>query len=424
MRGVATLTTAVVALFAAIAVAQPSASALAPVTERAQPAARFLDSIGMNVHLSYRDTGYGDARRVATLLTRLGVRHVRDGMTLDRPDVCKSDRMLAADGIRFTVITQANPTAGQLTSWATCAGPAIEAFEGLNEYDISHPASDGDWVATVRESQRDLYRATKETPRLAALPVIGPSLTSEAAFDAVGDLSANLDEGNIHNYFSNHEPETPGWGLGGYGSIGFNVRIARSVDGAKPIASTETGYGTDRADHTVDDAAQATYLPRLFLEQFASGIRRTFTYELIDEGGAPYGHYGIVNADLSPKPAYIALASLIGALSDTQPAINPGTLSYALDAGADVHHVLLQKHDGSYVLALWVAAASYDASARDTRPVPPQPVTVRLAMPLRSAAIESYGDDWRLHRTPLPASAPLRLDISDRVTLLELMPAS
>jgi hypothetical protein len=428
VRGAAILPTAAVALAvllgSAVATIRHGGSAPVALVERARAAGQFTDSIGINVHLSYRDTGYGDTRRLTALLRQLGVRHLRDGMTLGQTDICRDDRALAADGFRFTYITQADPTPAQLTNWAACVGPAIEAFEGLNEYDISHPASDTNWAATVRSSQQDLYRSVKGTPKLAAFAVIGPSLTSEAAYRAVGDLSPDLDAGNMHDYFANHEPETGGWGLGGYGSIAYNMRVARAVDPTKPIDSTETGYGTDRAERTVDDTAQATYLPRLLLQHFADGVPRTFDYELLDEGGPPFTHYGIVNGDLSPKPAYTALASLIAVLRDTSDSFSTGTLRYTIDSeGSDVHHVLLQKRDGRYALALWIAASSYDPATRRSRDVPPQAVTLRIATPLRSAAVYAYGSDWRLHRTPLPATPPLHVTIGDRVTLIELVPA-
>jgi hypothetical protein len=428
VRGVAILPTVAVAvavlLGSAVATIRHGGSAPVILVEHARAASQFTDSIGINVHLSYRTTGYGNTRRLTALLKQLGVRHLRDGMTLGQTDVCRDDRALAADGFRFTYITQANPTASQLMSWASCVGPAIEAFEGLNEYDISHPASDTNWAATVRSSQQDLYRSVKGTPKLAAFAVIGPSLTSEAAFRTVGDLSPDLDAGNMHDYFANHEPETGGWGLGGYGSIAYNMRVARAVDPAKPIESTETGYGTDRAERTVDDVAQATYLPRLLLQHFADGVPRTFDYELLDEGGAPFDHYGIVGADLSPKPAYTALASMISVLRDTAGSFSTGTLRYSIDGeSADVHHVLLQKRDGRYELALWIAANSYDPTARRSRDVPPQVVALRIQAPLRSAAVYAYGSDWRLHRKPLPATTPLHVTIGDRVTLVELVPA-
>lgn len=424
VRGVAILPIVAIAVAAtlgsAVATFRPDGSAL---VERARAAGQFTDSIGINVHLSYRNTGYGDTRRVTALLQQLGVRHLRDGVTLGQTDVCRDDRALAAVGFRFTYITPSNPTAAQLTGWASCVGPATEAFEGLNEYDISHPPSDPNWAATVRSSQQDLYRSVKGTPELAAFAVVGPSLTSEAAFRTVGDLSSVLDAGNMHNYFSTHEPETGGWGLGGYGSIAYNLRIARIVDPAKPVESTETGYGTDHSERTVDDIAQATYLPRLFLEHFANGIPRTFDYELLDEGGPPFDHYGIVDYNFSPKPAYVALASLIATLRDTTDTFSTGTLRYTIKGTReDVHHVLLQKRDGRYALALWIAASSYDLASHQSRNVPSEPVTLEIAAPLRSAALYTYGSDWRLHRTPLSTVSPMRLTIGDRVTLVELVP--
>jgi hypothetical protein len=393
--------------------------------ERAQAAGRFVDSIGVNVHFSYRDTGYGNTARVTELLSQLGVRHLRDGVTAGQMDVCANDRALALKGYRFTYITQANPTSASLRTWASCTGSAVEAFEGLNEYDISHPASDAQWATTVRNSQHQLYRSVKGTPELATLPVVAPSLTSEGAFREVGDLSADLDVGNMHNYFSFHEPETNGWGLNGYGSLAFNMRVARTVDAAKPIESTETGYGTDLAGNSVDATTQAVYLPRLLLEQFAAGVPRTFSYELIDEGGAPFGHYGIVDDHLQPKPAFIALSSLIASLRDTAQPFQTGVLHYALDgAGDDVHHLLLQKRDGHFILALWIAAPSCDAATHAAREVSPQRLSVRINERLRDASVSQYGADWRLHRTALPVAAPLRLTVTDRVTLIEIVPAA
>ena len=407
-----------------LATMRPAHSAPATFTEHARSASRFVDSIGFNVHLSYRDTGYGNFARIETLLRGIGVRHLRDGVTLGQTDTCSEARRLAADDVRFTYITQANPTADLLTKWSACVGPAVEAFEGLNEYDISHPAADTNWVGTVRSSQQALFRSVKQTPQLTALAVVGPSLTSEAAFRSVGDLSSAMDDGNMHNYFSNHEPETGGWGDGGYGSIAYNVRVAQAVDAAKPIESTETGYGTDRADQSVDDVAQATYLPRLLLEQFAAGIPRTFPYEFVDEGPPPYAHYGIVNGDLSPKPAYTALASLIAALRAGPSSPSGGTLSYALDGGGDaLHHLLLQTGNGHFVLALWLADASYDPLTRETREVAQQTVTMTVARGLRGAAAQTYGPDWQLHRTALPVGGPLRVPVGDRVTLVDLAPA-
>ena len=43
----------------------------------------LVDSIGVNVHMSYTDTAYRDAERVQGALRSLGIRHVRDGVVRD-----------------------------------------------------------------------------------------------------------------------------------------------------------------------------------------------------------------------------------------------------------------------------------------------------------------------------------------------------
>lgn len=394
------------------------------IAERAHAAAEFVDSVGINVHLAYNDTGYGNVPRVTALLRDLGVRHLRDGVMPGRNDVCADDKALAAEGFRFTYITVKHPTVAQLSAWATCVGGATEAFEGLNEYDLNHALDEDDWADNLRATQHALYNSVKASPALAALPVLAPSLTTEGAYKRVGDLSADSTAGNMHDYFSFHEPETGGYGLGGYGSLAYDLHAAREVSPSKPIVATETGYGTDRAKHSVDDATQATYLPRLLLMHLAAGVPRTYAYELLDEGPEPFDHYGIVDRSFAPKPAYIALASLIAALNDGHDAFVPGTLRYAIDnAGNDVHHVLLQKKNGAYALAIWIGTPSCDMWSHAIKAVTTRDVTLRLATPVKSADVRSYGNDWRLHTAALAPGSVLHLTISDRVSLVDVVTA-
>ena len=78
--------------------------------------------------------------------------------------------------------------------------------------------------------------------------------------------------------------------------------------------ATETGYHTlarpGRAG--VSEAAAAIYIPRLLLNNFAAGVKRTFLYELLDEGMSPHDneqHWGLVRYDGAPKPAYHTLSN-------------------------------------------------------------------------------------------------------------------
>src|SRR5215212_6780342 len=79
-----------------------------------QSAAAFHESVGVGIHVSYWDTAYGQADRVADSLAELGVRHVRDGMSLST-DPAWNDILyrhlatVAARGIKFTYIFDLRP---------------------------------------------------------------------------------------------------------------------------------------------------------------------------------------------------------------------------------------------------------------------------------------------------------------------------
>ena len=57
--------------------APPTSPVLGQVPERLS-ADRFLDSVGVNVHVTYLDTSYARMDQWAARLKELGVRHVRD----------------------------------------------------------------------------------------------------------------------------------------------------------------------------------------------------------------------------------------------------------------------------------------------------------------------------------------------------------
>ena len=393
--------------------------------EDARSASAFVDSIGVNVHLSYWDTPYGKRfPEIAALLERSGIRHLRDGVVMGQQRVCDEARQLAAHGLSFTFVTQPARTASDLTTWASCVGPAIEAYEAPNEYDISH-GSDTHWTDTIRTFQRSLYAAVKGTPALAKLPVIGPSFTSREAYASVGDLSAFLDLGNMHDYFAGHEPGTSGWGPGGYGSIAYNIDAARAVSKTKPIAATETGYGTSEASGDVSEAVQAAYVPRMFLDQFAAGVVRTDEYELIDEGGAPFGSLGLVDANLHPKPAFTALSEMIALLTVGEGHALPARVPLQLGgATEDIRHALFRKGDGRCILAVWQEAASVEPKTHLPLPIVLRNVTVRTEGVWRVARTFAYGDDAKLRAHVIAdARDPVVLGVRERVVFVELMPS-
>jgi hypothetical protein len=392
------------------------------IGEQAAAASAFIDSVGVVTHFAYYDTPY--AKRfgdVAKRLIELGIRHVRDTVVVGQTLVCERERTLAAHGIRFEYVTQPAMPSAYFSTWAACVGPAIEAFEGPNEYDISHPATDDAWVQTLRTFQATLYDAVKSNASTRALRVIGPSLTSAGAFRAVGDLSAYLDAGNMHDYFGAREPETRGWGAGGYGSIAYNLAAARAVSGTKPIFATESGYGTRDARGDVTEDVQAAYVPRLFLDHFAAGVPRTDEYELLDEGPEPYSHFGLLRSDLTPKPAYTALQSLLQVLDDSD-ATRLDVLRYSLDGDSTgLRHELFEKHDGTFYLALWVERPSIEPDTRERLAVPLRIVRVRTE---EDAELTPFTYDATNRLVPGRASRrELALSLDDRVAIVRVRTA-
>jgi hypothetical protein len=345
----------------------------------ARSAAQFLDSVGVNVHISYYDTAYGQFDRWSPALRELGVRHIRDGLVFDQPQYVAELRRLAAEGVRATLIvgdTQRPPQ----DAVALATGPlrpAVEALEGPNEID----ATGGNWEGVLRTFMPQL-RAAQRASALRGLPLLGPSFVQHGSRTAAQDLAGAWDIDNVHPYPGGHEP-------------GSNIEseITGIARPGRPIMATETGYH-DALDATtgqppVPDDVAAAYIPRLYLEYFAAGVRRTFLYELLDEKPdpgltAPEQHFGLMRSDLAPKPAFTALRDLLQVIR-TSPGggdAPPVTVS----GGGDVRTLLLQRADGSRVLLLWRRASLWDPDARRRERVDDVGVAVRFAGTARDLA--------------------------------------
>jgi hypothetical protein len=361
---------------------------------RAVAAATFRDSVGVNVHLSYGSTAYGDFGAVQAALRRLGVRQVRDGACAAcRAEVSRLEA-LGRSGVHATLIA-GNPRNSTGTLGANLAlvrtrlRGVVTALEGPNEYDRS---GDPNWVAALRAYQGSLYRAVKADPALRRLPVIGPSFGTSGGPAQVGDLSASMDLGNLHSYPGGQPPAA---------NLEAQFALAAKVSGRRPLVATETGYHDalhSPAGHPpVDPATAAAYVPQLFLEYFLHGVRRTFLYELVDEKPETgftnlQQHFGLLRDDWTPKPAYESLRALLAGIGDGTPADGPGTLKYAVTgAPADLRQLLVERGDGSFALVLWRAARVWDPNARRRVAASADQVRVRLGQPVASAAVAGGG---------------------------------
>jgi len=405
-------------------------AAFGAVTEKAIGSHAFVDSVGINIHLHYDGSAYyTNFPAIKRLLIDAHIRHVRDGM-IDTTWQPYYDRLnqLGLVGIHSTLVTNVKDSLATITAYPKRVSSSLEAIENPNEYDLS---GDPHWATTLQSFTRALYSSVKTNPVTAHYTVVGPSLTSASAYQAVGDLSGSIDRGNIHDYFSAHNPGTGGYGDAGfgsrYGSIDYNRNAAQQASGSRPIVSTETGYGTASAGNTsVSEAVQAKYIPRLLLEHFTHGIQRTFLYQLVDHGTDGYGSFGIVREDLSAKPAFHAVSTML-ALLDAPGTDRTDTLSYEISNTPNVAHVLFQKPDGTFALAYWLEMPSWNGDApRGRAPiaVPSQPVTFRFTRPVEGVVTYAPTARGFLQRAQHAGGTAVSVSASDAVAFVSFRIAS
>jgi len=389
--------------------------------EKAASADAFVDSVGVNVHLHYQDTSYSNFPKVKQALLGLGLRHVRDGLTdTTWQDYYDRHNELGQSGIRGIYTTSVTQSDQLLIDYPTRMKDNFEGYESPNEYDQS---GDPNWPETLAKFVTRLNATVKANSGTSKFPVIGPSLTSQEAFTRMRG-ACTFDSANLHDYCGGHNPGTLGWGSNGYGSLTWNLANVTAACPGKPVITTETGYQTDPSlSQGITEEVTAKYVPRVFLEQWRRGIRRTYLYELVDmPAGFPAGDskFGLLRSDFSAKPAYSALLNLLHLLSDPGPSYAGQDLAFTLAGDvANIDHVLFEKRDGTFYLALWVEEPSYDVNSKKALPVSTHHVVVQFDEGA-DVVVHAFGQSGTVQTTSLPSSATHAIDVTDYVTILEL----
>lgn len=359
--------------------------------EKPRSANDFVNSIGLNTHLSYFDRLYGNLPLVERELRLLGVLHLRDGMHLQNSDYNATlyGRWISLGkmGIRFDAVldprNKLGPLDGKLLDQVDrLSGNTIEAIEGPNELDVSNEKN---WTDVDRDFQKEIFSAARGMAGGRSIQVIGPSLAFASNSAQVGDLTGAMDEGNLHPYPAGKIP-----------SVIFpeQVNLEKTICGEEPIIFTESGYHNainEQHDQPgVSEAAAAKYITRLYLENFAHGIPRTYLYEFMDEAPEPglkdpQMHWGLIRADGSEKPAFVALKNLMDEVRDSREPAALSAVGWSMSPVRNrVHHLLLQKSNGTYDLVLWQEIASYDLQQHADIRNSDMPTTVQLGIQARS----------------------------------------
>src|ERR1700683_3515710 len=169
--------------------------------------AAFVDSIGINVHLSFHDSPYSNLPLIAKELGALGVHHVRDGANLTPEGMdglqAAAWLQLRSQGIRVNAMIDPRyavktMTAGSLLALVSAGGGAVESVEGPNELDVSGM---GDWPSVDRDYQRSIWEARSSLGLSQSdVSLVGPAMAFAANGEKLGGISAYADFGNLHPY--------------------------------------------------------------------------------------------------------------------------------------------------------------------------------------------------------------------------------
>ena len=362
-----------------------------PTAERA---ADFLNSLGVNVHLSYNDTSYANSTLVAASLAYLGVTNVRDGLPTSQtlPEM----EALAASGIKFDIImpeTSSDTLLPTQLAALDAIAPDLTAIEGPNEVNLNSNFSWDGQTGDAAEAayQEALSAAVKADPDLSSVPVDALTLggVGSAAYQALGNLSADATDGNMHVYFANGAPPEA--------TLQYVLGLADIETPDLPVVITETNYSTAPAiSGSVSDTVQASYDLDLLMDATKAGVAETYFYELLDEQADPaqtnvQNHYGLFNADGTPKPAATAIHNLTDILADNgsdASFFSTGSLTYTL-AGlpASGDTLLLQKSNGVFDLIVWAEPKIWNATTGTAVAAPLSQVEIALGSPAAAVTV-------------------------------------
>lgn len=416
--------------------------------EQARPADAFVETIGLGGRYDWMFGGgqLGDAKSV---LQKTKIRYIRGGVLGEGVD------QVAYSAAMRKMLTDLNVKMCGLVSWESPdesiaavrrLGPALYALEGVNE---SWDRPDWGWKGwnTALDVQKFIYGLGRSRNLDVYSWTLGGPINAyvmEEFTDGYRQTDAFSTHANFHPYHWYSNPD----GRGTTKIIGLwqdaetpdkkgAVETVRRVmqNPKKRLVATEWGWSNAPKEGDpfwVPEAARAKFYARGMLESFNAGLERSFLYSINS-----HLNYNIrEGAKLLPTGQ--AVADLIALTEDRGAAFQAGPLDYSLsvDSGMrvgddrdlrndEIHHTLLQKRDGRFLLILW---ADKDSHLNDTKSenatltLPKGAAQVRLFKPVSNGtkAVSTLG--------AVAAGGTVRLTgavaIPDHPLIIELTPHS
>jgi hypothetical protein len=352
----------------------------------------FRHSIGVVIHNAYGNSSYGNAGAIIARLQEAGITHAA-GSIFANPDPSWSwfnqytynyINQFQKAGITWAFTTGApnDTSTGTQTQEVAAVDTQIDpgmvdGFIWPNEYDIS---GDPNWAVDEANFGATEYAAVKGDPVVNDRPVIGPSLVNDNSPSILGNQSGSMDTGGIHPYTQCQSP-TPAYDQSQMARAGV-------IAPGKPVWATEAGNTTALNETSgmrpCSEPVQAVYAVRTYLQHFTDGIGRTYMYELCEESSDPSltnseDHFGLLRSDYSEKPAFVAIKNLLSIVGWGAPvATAPLQLSLSGDSAGDLQYLVLQRANGSYLVALWRTASIWDRNTLTKITVTPEQISVGL----------------------------------------------
>jgi hypothetical protein len=355
-------------------------------------ASSFLSSLGVNTHGGDYLDAYDNSSLIIESLNYISISRVRDAYSTYGQASPVLDAMAAA-GITFDFRVRSCTAVGgtaaltqyiaDLKAFVAEHPGSIVSIEGLNEVNLdtslSYKGLTG--AAAGAAFQHDLYLAIKADPVLSHIGVINLSVAnnSSTAYATIGDLGAYSDYANAHAYTTTTGSTDS--------QIETTLGLAQKASSGDPLVITETGITTYKADSYVgaSETAQAKIILNDLFEAYEDGSVSTYLYELFDEPsaaatrGEKEAHFGLFNADGSPKLAAIALHNLTTILSSGASGATATTFNYSLGgAPSQTHSMLLAKSGGVEDLVVWADKQVWNPTTDTDITNPAVSVTVTL----------------------------------------------
>jgi hypothetical protein len=382
-----------------------------------------VDSWGMNTHLNWQHSVWGDEVAVTDLLLALGVRHIRALISPRMAAQRYAFQRLAGNGCQVEALMGDRVDGATLTKaravvnsrldeivnfYGGSASGIFSALEGCNE-----PNNDGvpqaTWVAQTRNLSQAIWEESKKRSGTSSIPVAGPGLarqvgvgvpTPEHDFMAVGNLSPWTDYANIHVYPRGNRPSDE--------IDRFMAAARQAYPSGQNFHTSEGGYFNAMAytatisPPTPEDVT-AVYAPRHVLEHVLRGNHRFFSYELLDDldsnNSLRDNNFGYVrtpsldSTTWSLKPVFFAMQNFVALFSDRGSSFTPTGLPMSISGGgSDLRSILVQKRSGTHLLCLWrdVDVYKWDRVNRtgSALPIDPAPMIVTLQTPADVAVFQ------------------------------------